>query len=441
MRLRSVVVCAFVMLLAGNAVAQRTRKHIEDLTPVELDALADAFQHLKDLPSSDPNYVKWADIHGVSGATSGCEHNSELLWPWHRAYLLAFEDALRASDPPKTSNVTIPYWDWTEPPSGSRYPKAFETIAALQPVTCDATKDSCSPPVANCRKICPNTAPPLSPLLMGTIQATPTWRDYGGGLQGEGIKGALEKQAHDFIHGTYINGLNRNVVRAARDPLFWAHHSYMDKLWSEWQDKHKGAAYDPVCKTCPINFLPGKTVSDYLDISILGYSYQPRLASPAPMLMARAVKAAPLTGLALPKAEKVVEVPLNLPALDNVANAKLIFREVTVPTDASYLVKVYLRPAGTSPSSRMEADGLTMFSMWESDPEHAGHVPKTTVTLDVTTRLHELTRGREKTKWVVDAEILRTDDSGVTTPVTPGKAFQWKSIDIETVVSSPSTIR
>src|SRR5438105_10198016 len=103
MTFRRLVVGFLIVSLAGSLSAQRVRKHIEDLTPPEVDALADAFQHLKD----SPEYVKWADIHGMGGPASGCEHNSELLWPWHRAYLLAFEDALRASDPPKTSNVTI----------------------------------------------------------------------------------------------------------------------------------------------------------------------------------------------------------------------------------------------------------------------------------------------------------------------------------------------
>ena len=437
MTLRRLVVGFLIVSLAGSLSAQRVRKHIEDLTPPEVDALADAFQHLKD----SPEYVKWADIHGMGGPASGCEHNSELLWPWHRAYLLAFEDALRASDPPKTSNVTIPYWDWSEPPTGSRYPKLFETVPALAPVTCDPTKDSCNPPVANCRKICPNPASPISPGLLATIQATPNWHDYGGGLKDEAFKGALEKQAHDFIHGTYINGLNRNTIRAARDPLFWAHHSFMDKLWADWQDAHKGAAYDPVCKTCAINFLPGKIVADYLDIGILGYSYQRRQKALPKVLTAAAEAAAPLTGLALPKAKKVIEIPLTLPAAASLSRVSLVFHDVTMPTDASYVVEVYLRPAGSEPSSRREADALTMFSLWESDGEHAAHVLTTTVSVDVTQRLREIVRNHPQTRWVLQAEILRTDNNGVTTAVTPSPAFQWKSVDVETVVSPAATIR
>ena len=41
-------------------------------------------------------------------------------------FLYEFETALRKSNPPVTSNVTLPYWNWTAPPSGKRYPKIFE---------------------------------------------------------------------------------------------------------------------------------------------------------------------------------------------------------------------------------------------------------------------------------------------------------------------------
>jgi Common central domain of tyrosinase len=421
MRIRRLLVVAVILSIAANASAQRVRKHIEDLSKPELDALADAFQHLK----ANGELVRWADIHGVAAANSGCEHNSELLWPWHRAYLIAFEDALRASNPPVTSNVTIPYWDWSEPPTGSRYPKAFETIAALQGVTCDSSKDKCSPPVVSCRKVCPNPASPVSPALVATIQATPTWRAYGGGLKDEGIKGALESEEHDFIHGTYMGGLNRNTVRAARDPLFWAHHAFMDKLWAEWQAAHPGPSFDPVCRDCDINFLPGKHVRDYFDIAKLGVSYQPRQK----MMLKSAKAAAPLTGLALPKAAKVVEVPV--PAgIAGAKEIKVVFHGVTVPTDASYVVEIYLRPAGSPPQSRSEADALAMFSMWEAVGGHAGHVHETTITLDVTRRLHEITRGHEKTKWVLQIQTLRSDDSGAIAPVMPGPKFGWKSAEI-----------
>ena len=64
--------------------------------------------------SNDPkkNLKFWANIHGAplgETATGPCEHNSELIWPWHRAYLYFFEKALQDIVP----GLTLPWWDWT----------------------------------------------------------------------------------------------------------------------------------------------------------------------------------------------------------------------------------------------------------------------------------------------------------------------------------------
>ncbi|MFC4158693.1 hypothetical protein [Chitinimonas lacunae] len=46
-----------------------------------------------------------------------------------------YEKALQAADPdgrygPSTANVTVPYWNFSQPPSGKRYPRAFENPAS-----------------------------------------------------------------------------------------------------------------------------------------------------------------------------------------------------------------------------------------------------------------------------------------------------------------------
>lgn len=38
-------------------------------------------------------------------------HGTQRFLPWHRVYLLLFEQALRSIHP----DVTLPYWDWTQP--------------------------------------------------------------------------------------------------------------------------------------------------------------------------------------------------------------------------------------------------------------------------------------------------------------------------------------
>ncbi len=50
---------------------------------------------------------------GAQGPAAGHDgaHESALLLPWHRELVYRFEKALQSVNP----NVTIPYWDWTDP--------------------------------------------------------------------------------------------------------------------------------------------------------------------------------------------------------------------------------------------------------------------------------------------------------------------------------------
>lgn len=420
--LRTLVIRVLLLcLLVPAAEAQvRVRKNIDDLSPDELKAFAHAIQKLKDSKDPASNYLFWADIHGIRKDNRGpCEHQGELLWPWHRAYLLAFEDALRASDPPMTSNVTIPYWDWSRPSSGSRYPKAFETMPELMGVTCTGP----------CRETTPNANPPFDPQTLKDIQDIDNWPGYGGGQKAQRKKGELEFQPHDFIHGDYIGGLNESTKTAARDPLFWAHHAFMDYLWAQWQQAHPGAAYDPVCKTCAINFLPGKTAGDYLDIAILGYRYEPS----APRAAAKRVATAGLTrmlGISVPHAS-AVEIPMTLPE-GKIESVVLNFDGVTIPTDASYLVNIYLVRPGTSAAERHKSQPLTFFAAWRMEGEHAGHDHGDTVdqSIDITKRLLRQLQGHTAAgKWMLEAEIVRSQ-KGKLEPAQFGKPFGWKNVDV-----------
>lgn len=62
------------------------------------------------------------------------------------------------------------------------------------------------------------------------------------------------------------------VPIAAYDPVFWAHHSMIDRLWYLWQLSPRGrnppdALLDRALAPWPV------TVRQVLDISTLGYDY------------------------------------------------------------------------------------------------------------------------------------------------------------------------
>jgi tyrosinase len=105
---------------------------------------------------------------------------------------------------------------------------------------------------------------------------------FGSGPDSNHFFGACEN-IHNLIHNfsgginPYANvpgemgtGFMVSAGTTARDPIFWAHHANVDRLWSEWQRRHPGGGPDD-----PDDVLApwSKHVSDVTAISDLGYEY------------------------------------------------------------------------------------------------------------------------------------------------------------------------
>lgn len=111
---------------------------------------------------------------------------------------------------------------------------------------------------------------------------------FGSGPTNDHFFGALEN-IHNLIHN-FSGGINPNYVPGtpasnrdepqagdmvnagvtAFDPIFWAHHSNVDRLWAQWQTLHPGAGPDDPTAVLP----PWKmTVQQTYDTSNLGYEY------------------------------------------------------------------------------------------------------------------------------------------------------------------------
>ena len=99
-----------VLLRTGPGSEPGASKNIDNLSAAELSDYVHALGIVKARrPSRRDSYAFFAALHN-NNSVGPCEHARDTFLPWHRLHLLAFEDVLRASDPPRTANVTIPYW-------------------------------------------------------------------------------------------------------------------------------------------------------------------------------------------------------------------------------------------------------------------------------------------------------------------------------------------
>lgn len=91
-----------------------------------------------------------------------------------------------------------------------------------------------------------------------------------------GFQSALEGSVHAGTH----NAVGGDMAGSASptDPLFWLHHSFIDKTWAEWQASANGKnppnpteVLKPAKMQTGVPF--GAKVSTLLSITALGYSY------------------------------------------------------------------------------------------------------------------------------------------------------------------------
>jgi tyrosinase len=82
---------------------------------------------------------------------------------------------------------------------------------------------------------------------------------------------AQVEQLHNDVH-VWVGGHMGQIPYAAFDPIFWAHHCMIDRLWYLWQLRHPGATLPASLLNRALAPFP-LTVRDTLDITQLGYDY------------------------------------------------------------------------------------------------------------------------------------------------------------------------
>lgn len=255
------------------------RKNAGLLTAAEASTLRQAFGHVLAL-NDERGYQYQAGIHGLPLPTS-CQHHHPLFLPWHRAYVYLFERALQD----QVASVALPWWDWTSAAAhreGMPVPYTVRTADGAPNPLLDAPITTLT--AAQRRQLAANglitsgTRPrtfrdpevpdelPRAATINSILQA-PTFDDFTTRLE----------NVHDAVH-VWVGGSMSAVPVAAYDPVFWAHHCMIDRLWYLWQLRHPGAGPPAALLRQALAPFP-MTVADTLDIGRLGYSYAVQVVS------------------------------------------------------------------------------------------------------------------------------------------------------------------
>ena len=243
----------------GRATPQNvlTRKNVVNMTAQELQSLREAILALKDRPANAPNsYVAQAGIHAryCAGPPNLQIHFRWSFLPWHRAYLYRFEQLLQAVRP----GVTLPYWDWT---TSRTLPPAYYQDPTSNPLFHEGRVRN--PAGTNVPSL-PNTM--ATSARVNALVAF-TWAQFGGTAT---TTGGLELNPHNSIHG-WVGGDMGQFATAGRDPIFWAHHCNVDRIWARWQSRNTSPADAAWLdfRLDPFNM----TVRDTLRVESMGYRY------------------------------------------------------------------------------------------------------------------------------------------------------------------------
>ena len=218
------------------------RKDQCEMTDTEKSRYLCAFEMI----NSDGTFGQLVDIH----AEMHMQHTNARLLPWHRVFVLLFEEALHHYHP----EVCVPYWDWTN----SDEQRIPDWLTGVLPTVHTPTQT-----INVVRAPGPSTW--LASIAAG-VPGAMAKTDYG---TFSGIINGIHGGVHVWVGGTMSDA---SVSPA--DPIFWMHHANLDQLWWAWYNSPQGNHQNPPLVGSDAVMDPWTyTEASVRDINALGYEY------------------------------------------------------------------------------------------------------------------------------------------------------------------------
>ena len=353
------------------------RYEIRKLSEEDLIDLRDAYQALYDISDAAEGDSRgyWAMARGHGYDQALCHNDNRIFLTWHRAYVYSFEkslsEALKTSRGDDQLELTLPYWDWTifdpEKDAENGIPRAINDD------TYTAADGSTQPnPLRRAKSLFRIRSLSLTGDDEYTNRYPARFRQEISSLADD-VAGYMEissysnfnddfdRGAHGLLH-VFVGGSDASsplngggdmsqVVSAAYDPIFWLHHSMVDKVFYDWQQNHPDAnVSDHVKETVIYGGLTGNEVLDAEEgLRYIYSSEAPMALSPEPM------------EAQMPQ-EEVLSLSIASQSMGTeFQTAQLDFHQLKPPVN-SHIVKAFIdNPNATAETPR-------------SDPSFAGHL-------------------------------------------------------------------
>ncbi|KXN71985.1 Di-copper centre-containing protein, partial [Conidiobolus coronatus NRRL 28638] len=166
----------------------------------------------------------YADLCRIHLQNVEFAHGTQYFLPWHREIINRLEEALRAED----DSVTLPYWDWSVE---SQFPE--DSIVFTNKYFGGNGGGGCiggrySNSGMGCvlrnfdqgRSIGAFAAPEVIRNVLRAGSFSEFWN-------------RIEASPHGNVHNNI--GGDMATMSSCKDPFFYLHHAYIDKLWAIWQ--------------------------------------------------------------------------------------------------------------------------------------------------------------------------------------------------------------
>lgn len=286
----------------------RVRRNATTLTDQERQDFIDAVRALKDVPAPSPvvpglsiydNFV----VRHAQAFFEGSAHGGPAFFPWHRQFLLEFEQELQRVNP----SVNLPYWDFTDPASlsilfasnflgGNGDPernfivtdgpfRAGEWVLAFDGPDLRRQFGFFVPTLPTQEQVL--TALGVTPYdVFPFDRGSPIDESFRNHVEGFNHPGG-EQELHNRVH-LWLGG-SSSIDLSPNDPIFYLLHANIDRIWAEWEMQN-GLSYLPISgpreghrlfdPMFPF-FDPVVRPVDVLDHHLLGYRYDTEPLGPA----------------------------------------------------------------------------------------------------------------------------------------------------------------